>query len=119
MVRHYNYTFRFFGKEITASASITDRIEERDYFKPTEASMRILEMLRGFGTFRAKSVHRSELKEVKKRETISRNETYEAMRNAVIEARNYDGIERILLLQAEAYQASDDRWIRLFKEARQ
>lgn len=87
MTKHYNYKMNWYGKEIIISATVPDRIEERLSWKKVTAAqdmtMWVREASKGFYLVRAK-----DLVEVRKNETVSREDTLEAMHKAENEWRS-------------------------------
>jgi hypothetical protein len=104
MVKHFNYTFTYLGKEITISESITDRDEDRDFFKPVVASDWMTQRLRSIGLFANKCVYPQDLVIVKKRETVKYKEAVAHIKEAEEEFKNMpSSIDKVVIAMANAH----------------
>lgn len=82
MMKHYNTTINYFGTEITISASVSDRQEDRNYFKPSYAADLCLTWLRARGVYTNRAIWKKDMIEVSKKETVTRAETERQMKEA-------------------------------------
>ena len=82
MTKHYNTTFDYLGSQITVSASVSDKYEDRNRFKPLVASDWMTAWLREYGIFNTRCIHAKDLKEVSKKETVKWAETLQQMKEA-------------------------------------
>lgn len=82
MIKHYNTTFTYLGKEITISASVSDKYEDRERFKPVVASDWMTHWLRSYGIFNIRCIHARDLVNVAKKETVKWAETVRQMEEA-------------------------------------
>lgn len=82
MMKHFNTTFTYLGSEITISASVSDKYEDRDRFKAVVASDWMTHWLRDYGIFNIRCIHAQELKQVSKKETVKWAETVKQMEEA-------------------------------------
>lgn len=82
MTKHFNTTFTYLGSEITISASVSDKYEDRDSFKAVVASDWMTHWLRSYGIFNIRCIHTKNLKQVSKKETVKWAETVSQMEEA-------------------------------------
>ena len=82
MVKHYNTTFNYLGSTITVSASVTDRQEDRNRWKPVFAADLMTQWLRQYGIFNIRCIHAKNLQEVAKKEIIKWSDTVQQMQEA-------------------------------------
>lgn len=82
MTKHFNTTFTYLGTEITISASVSDKYEERNNWKKNVASDWMTSWLREYGIFNIRCIHAQNLVEVTKKETVKWADTVEQMKAA-------------------------------------
>lgn len=81
MTKYFNYTFKWYGQDVTISEKVTDRAEERNNWKPVMAAEWMTQWVREHGMGNT-CVHARNLVEVSKKEMVSKEETAQQMETA-------------------------------------
>ena len=94
MTRYYNYLFYYYEKPIMFSATVTDKMEEREKWKPVVACDVITNAIRSYtGDPYMKAANIKRLVPVDRKDTVKRRQTFEWMEEAKALFRRAHGIE--------------------------